>query len=88
MIDPRSTPLHEVYAKYRGFYLWPKIYFVFKDKRVIVEELILDGNIYKNTKDIPLLDKNTLNPAVITIKLKPEGKRTLEWKEFLNGYLK
>ena len=82
------TPLHEVYAKYRGFFLWPKIYFMLNGKRVIIEELSLDGKLYKENQDTALLDKKTLNPAVISIRLKPEGKKALEWKEFLNGYLK
>jgi len=29
-----------------------------------------------------------LNSAVIEIKVKPEGKKAINWDEFANGYLK
>lgn len=57
-------------------------------KRVIIEKLILDEKTYKENRNAPLLDKKILNQTVVDIKVKPEGKKTFERKEFLNGYLK
>ena len=50
LIDPDKDSLEDIYNKYRGFYLRPKIYFIWKDKRVIVEELKLDENIFEDWK--------------------------------------
>jgi len=88
LIDPEKDSLEEIYNKYRGFFLWPKIYFELKWKRIIVEELKLDEKIFEENKNKSLLNEKTLNPAVIEIKIKPEGKKVMDWNSFLNGYLK
>ncbi|MCX6822531.1 MAG: membrane protein insertion efficiency factor YidD [candidate division SR1 bacterium] len=89
LIDPRKDSLHDIYCKYRAYAQRPKIYFMIEDKRVIVEELKLYENIYMKEKDIPLMyQNNSLNESVEHLSLKPEGKKAMDRKEFLHGYLR
>lgn len=103
LIDPWKDSLEDIYNKYRGFYLRPKIYFELNGKRVIVEELKLDENLFEENKKNTLLNlvsfrkevawtkwmtEDLLNPSVIEIKVKPEGKKVMDWDGFKNGYLK
>jgi hypothetical protein len=53
-------------------------------KRIIIETLELDEAIYNCNDEVPLFKDKTLHPAVINIILKPEGKKTMSRKEFLN----
>ncbi len=88
-IDPRKDSLHDVYCKYRAYAQWPKIYFIMNEKRIIIEEIKLYENIYNKEKNIPLIyENNTLNESVEQLSLKPEGKKAMDRKEFLNGYIK
>lgn len=48
-IQPSSDPLSEVYAKYRGYFLRPKVRFTLHEKKVVVEELILDEVCYQKS---------------------------------------
>lgn len=57
-------------------------------KRVIIEHLKLSEPLYNSNDEVPLLQDKELNPAIIDIQLKPEGKKAMDWKEFLNGYIK
>lgn len=86
LIDISKDSLEEIYNKYRGFYLRPKIYFIWKDKRVIIEELNLDEKIFEENKKSPLFEWKDLNTAVIAIKVKPEGKKAMTWQEFWRWY--
>lgn len=99
LIDPYKDSLEEIYNKYRAFFLRPKIYFIHQGKRIIIEELILDENIYNQQKDNPLLNwsviasvneaiQNELNTSIKDIKVKPEGKKPMDRDSFKNGYLK
>ncbi|MCX6825277.1 MAG: membrane protein insertion efficiency factor YidD [candidate division SR1 bacterium] len=88
LINPRTDTLETIYNKYRAFFLWPKIYFILNDKRVIIERLELNESTYNSNDELPLFNGKELHPAVLNIQLKPEGKKAMEWKEFLNGYLK
>lgn len=88
LIDPRNDTIETIYNKYRAFALWPKIYFILNDKRVIIEHLELNEPIYNSNDQTPLFQDKTLNPAVLDIQLKPEGKKTTPRKEFVNGYIK
>ena len=54
------------------------------EKRIIIEELKLSEPLYNSNDEVPLFQNKELNPAVIDIELKPEGKKAMEWKEFLN----
>jgi len=59
------------------------------DKRVIIEDMKLYENIYMKEKDIPLMyQNNTLNESIEHLSLKPEGKKAMDRKEFLHGYLR
>jgi hypothetical protein len=32
----------DIYSKYRAYAIWPKVWFMHKDKKVVVEKLVLD----------------------------------------------
>ncbi len=88
LIDPRTDTIETIYNKYRAFALRPKIYFMINGKRVIIESLKLNEPLYNSNDELPLFQEETLHPAVSDIQLKPEGKKTMTRKEFLNGYMK
>lgn len=114
LIDPFTQSLDDIYAKYRAFYLRPKIYFhlpssviIWKNhqsspaKRVIVEKITVDENKFEAEKTKSLfissltkegvptkLVVDSLNPCITEILLKPEWKKAMPLKEFLNWYLK
>ncbi|MEI8009193.1 MAG: hypothetical protein WCI00_07685 [bacterium] len=87
-MNPRTESLETIYNKYRAFSLWPKIYFMINDKRVIIESLKLNESVYNSNEEAPVFQDKNLNPAILDIQLKPEGKKAMNWKEFLNGYMK
>jgi methionyl-tRNA formyltransferase len=80
--------LADIYTKYRAFFLRPKARFIRQDKRIIIEKLLLDEELFEIHKTAPLLDNGTLNRAVKDILLKPEGKKAMNRENFSNGYLK
>jgi len=53
-------------------------------KRVIIEKLKLSEPLYNSNDEVPLFKDKELHPAVIDIQLKPEGKKPISRKEFLN----
>ena len=87
-INVYEDSLEDIYAKYRAYAIWPKIWFKLNEKVVIIEELKLDENKYNENKDKPLIEWKNLNPTVINIAIKPEWKKTMDWKSFCNGYLR
>lgn len=58
------------------------------DKRIIIEGLKLSEPLYNSNDEVPLFQDKEVNPAVLDIQLKPEGKKTMSRKEFCNGYVK
>ena len=66
----------------------PKIYFMLNWKRVVVESLKLDENLFQENKNKVLIDWKTLNPSVIDISLKPEWKKWMDWTSFKSGYVR
>jgi len=86
LFNPETDTLQDIYNKYRAFYLWPKVYFEHKGKRVIIEQIKIDENLYKTELDKPLFENYVLNSAITTILVKPEGKKPMDWKSFCNGY--
>lgn len=88
LINPRTDTIETIYNKYRAFALRPKIYFMVEGKRVIIEQLKLSEPLYNSNDELPLFQEKKLNPAVLDIQLKPEGKKAMERKEFLNGYMR
>ena len=78
-----------MYAKYRGYFLRPKVWFTLYEKKVVIEELVLDEVLFSETKDQPLRDNHfQLNPCVKSLSLKPEGKKAMDFQSFKNGYVK
>lgn len=88
LIDPYTDSLASIYQKYRAYILWPKIYFMHGDKRVIVEELILDEKLFATNNDNSLIQNNTTNPCVMTLTVKPEWSKSQSWHDFMKGYNK
>ncbi len=80
--------LESIYTKYRAFFLRPKPRFIWQDKRIVIEELLLDEALFEIHKNGLLAENGKLNPAVKEIVVKPEGKKAMDWKSFVNGYLK
>ena len=88
-IAPSTDSLASIYAKYRAYALRPKIWFTHQEKTVVIESLILDADLYAAGKDQPLWDSSYhLHPAIKTLSLKPEGKKSMDRTSFKNGYLK
>ena len=88
-IQSFTDAISAVYAKYRGYFLRPKVWFTFNEKKVVIEELVLDEVLFSATKDQPLRDENYhLNPCVKSLLLKPEGKKAMDFQSFKNGYVK
>lgn len=80
--------LDDIYAKYRAFAMRPKIWFIWQEKRVVIEKLVLDEALFEVHKVSPLLENWKLNESVKEIFLKPEGKWVMDWISFKNWYLK
>ena len=73
MIDLFNESLESVYAKYKGYLLWPKISFELNGKHVLIEKLILDKEKYQQYKDLPLITSDfSPNVAIKELFLKPE----------------
>lgn len=87
-IQVSSESLDAIYAKYRAYYLWPKIHFIHQEKTIIIEKLLLDEKHFVEHKDKPLISGDKLNPTVKEIFLKPEGKKAMDRASFKNGYRK
>ena len=102
IIDSRWDSLEIIYRKYKAYYLWPKISMkVIKSKvesckvecqeskTVIIDTLVIDEELFKENKDKWLfLDDNfTLNLAIIEMKVKPEGGKSMNWEDFVRGNL-
>lgn len=85
-IDICTTPLSDIYAKYRAFYLWPKVYFVRNNKKFIVENLKLNKQKFWQHSKSPLVDESLgLNEAVTEIQIKSENGKKMDRKSRQNG---
>lgn len=92
-IDPLVDSLEAIYRKYKWYYLWPKISMNIKVrwneyKLVIIEELTIAEQLYEEHKGkVLFVDlQYTLNPAVLSLRVKPEGKKAMSWDDFRRGY--
>lgn len=97
-----ETPLSELYAKYRAYAIRPWIRTTWNGKILLIEEIVCDEALFSEHQNKPVIiytnpgDTHTkinkkdisLNPAIQKILLKPEGKKTMDRKDFLNGYVK
>jgi methionyl-tRNA formyltransferase len=82
-INPFSESIQSIYTKTRAFALRPKTYFFLDNQRIIVEKLILDENLFAKHAQDPLLNKDfSLNPCVLTLRIKPENKSERDRKDF------
>lgn len=86
-INPREDSIEDIYAKYRAYAMWPKIYFVYREKRVIIEQLEFDEKLFYADKDQPLVIHDTLHPAVQVCVVKPEGSKSQSWSDFVKWYM-
>ncbi len=87
-INIYTDNLEDIYAKYRAYAIWPKIWFKLNEKTIIIEELKLDENKYNENKKSSLIQWKNLNPAVTNIAIKPEWKKAMDWKSFCNWYFR
>lgn len=89
LIDPFHDSIDNIRKKWQAFALWPKLYFFLDGKRISIDWLTLeDDTTSNNLNDKPLFANNLLNPQIKSIRLIPEGKKSLSREEFLNGYCK
>lgn len=93
LIDISKQPLWYIYSHYRAYFLWPKLWFELWEnkKRVIIETMKLNENMFEENKNwliIQDLKTLTLNPAIVELTVKPEGKKSMSWNEFSKGYMK
>lgn len=83
LIDIYNMPIEQIIRMHNAYYLRPKIYFIYNDKRIIVEDLIINSEKYVANKSASLVDSsNNLHSAIQQILLKPEGKRSMTRNEF------
>lgn len=87
LIDPYTDTIKTIYQKYRAYILWPKIYFMHKDKRVIIEQFILDEALFTEYNEQPLITNTRPNPCIQTLIVKPEGSKSQSREDFVKGYM-
>lgn len=88
LIDPFHDSIHDIRKKRQAFALWPKLYFYVGEKRVSIDGLQLHKEITVTMLDAqPLIVHNVLHTAVASIRLTPDGKKSLSREEFMNWYL-
>lgn len=88
--------LESVYAKYRWYYLWPKVWLILDErfwklswKRLIIESMKIDSIKYLSSKDKPILDQNfATNESILELVVKPEWKSIMSFEQFLKWYSK
>lgn len=89
LVDIYTMPIEQILRKYNAYYLWPKIYFIHNEKRVIIEELDIDQNTYSELKYSPIADSDYIvNKCIKKLLVKPEGKKAMTREEFKIGYIK
>jgi methionyl-tRNA formyltransferase len=91
LIDPSTQSLYQINNIYRGCYLWPKAHFVrtHDDKQITVtiDSLTLNESLRDQHKDEPIWNnQHQLNPAIISLSVKPANSKTMSRKAFLAGY--
>jgi methionyl-tRNA formyltransferase len=77
LINPFVDSIELIRNKYRAFALWPKLYWIYEDKRIIIESLLRDQTSYENNKYSPLIDRHgQINPSIISGTIKPESGKS------------
>lgn len=102
LVDPRSQSLSDINNIYRACVLRPKTYFVLDDTRgkhadktIIIEEMILDDELWEENNSNPLFSNSPLikgggvaggiNPAIKKLTVKPEWGKSMSWEDWLRG---
>ncbi len=88
--DIFHTDIQTVYKRYRAYYLWPKIWFIYQDKRYIVEKLKLDKLLFEHNISLPIFTDNTIDahhihPAIKELIIKPEGRKSITYIDWLHS---
>jgi methionyl-tRNA formyltransferase len=84
LIHISTDSIQDVYAKYRAYAMWPKVYFMHNNKRVLIEQLVIEEKDYINQKELPIYTPHkdqtyTLHPSIRILLVKPEGKKSMSW---------
>ncbi len=92
-INIKTDTLEDIYRQYRAYALRPKIYFFletknWKQKRIVIEKLILDEKLFAENKTKLLLESKKLNICIQDISIKPEWKKAMTRDAFKTWYLK
>ena len=92
-INIKTDTLEDIYRQYRAYALRPKIYFFletsnWKQKRIVIEKLILDEKMFAENKNKLLLEWKKLNISIQDISIKPEWKKAMTRDAFKTWYLK
>jgi len=97
VIIPWHDTLRSCLRKYNAYYLWPKIRFLYQDKRHIIESLTIDHDLIHNANhpwwDEPLWDTSCqhMSKYVKHIMIKPENKKAFSrdaWKQWIHAWAK
>jgi len=92
-IDFNKTA-QEIERQSRAYYPWPGIYMQFRGKKIKIIKLKMEeqinpllpsGNIYQAEKKLMV---NCGTGALNLIEIQPEGKKTMNANDFINGYLR
>jgi len=86
----------DIYNKFRAYYLWPQIYTFWKNKKklkkIILTEIKIADKTNKEFENSFVYEKEgeiliqTQTGSLILKKIKPEGKKEMLIKDFINGY--
>jgi methionyl-tRNA formyltransferase len=92
-INIKTDILEDIYKQYRAYALRPKIYFFletnnWKIKRIVIEKLILNEDLFSENKNQLLMKWKKLNVCIQDIAIKPEWKKTMSRDAFKTWYLK
>ncbi len=89
LVDIYNAPIEQILRMYNAYYLRPKIYFMHNEKRVIIEQLDVDQNIYSKSKYSTIIDSDyIIHPCIRRLLVKPEGKKSMSREEFKKWYIK
>lgn len=87
--DILNEPLGLILRKYNAYFLRPKIWFTYDNKRIIIEQLIINRDNWKTKESAPLADSNyILNSSITHCVIKPEGKWSMSREERTRWYRK
>lgn len=89
-IDPNKDTAEDIFNKYRAFQPWPGIFFMFNGKRCkLIDIEKSDKNA--NPGELKEIEKElilgTINGSLKVKILQPEGKKPIDDKDFINGFL-